>query len=205
MQKKLKILFIPIHAVGHVNSAIGMAQVLIKRGHEVLFLITDQWKDKLTKYGIKEVLYQEPDEEDISGKDPATFWAEKIKEGGLLGDLSSIEKVANMYKDDKYLTKQFKFDKMVEEALKEIRPDVMVCDQVFTLPSINNSGIPWVLVCSCNPLFFIEDLRTPPNCSGMLLKNNRSIQDEICQFTIIYLLGLYQGSLTSEILRGYFD
>ena len=158
------------------NAAIGMAHVLIKRGHEVMFYVSDQWKNKLTKYGIKEVLYREPDEEDASGKDPATFWAEKVKESGVLNGSSSFEKMAIMYKDfHKYLSRQFKLDEMVEEALMEIRPDVMVCDQVVSLPSIENSGIPWVLVCSCNPLIYIDDERTPPYASGIISQENLSL------------------------------
>ena len=48
----MNILFIPLDAVGHVNSAIGMAQVLAQSGHKAIFAITDQWRGKLERYGF---------------------------------------------------------------------------------------------------------------------------------------------------------
>ena len=56
MSKKLNILFVPADATGHVMAAIGIAQVLIEAGHKVTFVINQQWKGRLEKYGIRELL-----------------------------------------------------------------------------------------------------------------------------------------------------
>ena len=36
----MKILFVPIEATGHMNSAIGMAQTLSSAGHRITFAVT---------------------------------------------------------------------------------------------------------------------------------------------------------------------
>lgn len=41
---------------GHVNSCIGVGQVLIARGHRVVFAVESAWKGKLAKYGFEEEL-----------------------------------------------------------------------------------------------------------------------------------------------------
>lgn len=41
---------------GHVNSCIGVGQVLLARGHRVVFAIDAAWKGKLAKYGFEEEL-----------------------------------------------------------------------------------------------------------------------------------------------------
>jgi UDP:flavonoid glycosyltransferase YjiC (YdhE family) len=169
MKNKLRIMFIPFAAVGHVNAAVGMAQVLMNSGHEVVFYISDQWKNKFAKYGIKELLYEEPIKEYVSDKDPAAVWAELCKMIGIFNGSSPLQKMKNMYGDNyqKFIGLHIKFDKMIEKVLPLIKPDVIMCDQLISLPSVELSGIPWVLVCSCNPLTYIEDERTPPYGSGM--------------------------------------
>ncbi|CAG2118709.1 unnamed protein product [Medioppia subpectinata] len=59
MHQNSTILFVPIDAVGHVNSSIGIAEVLIQAGHRVVFVVNEQWRGRLTKYGIEEVLITE--------------------------------------------------------------------------------------------------------------------------------------------------
>ena len=161
----LKILFIPISAVGHVNSAIGMAQVLLERGHKIVFAISDQWRGKLAKYGFEEVLFKrEGAEED---EDPVKGWALHILKLGLFNKESALKSALNKVKAKTDLFEaQMKLDKEIEDLLPQIKPDVIICDQIVGLPSVETSGIPWVLVCSCNPLFIIEDERTPPGNSG---------------------------------------
>ena len=166
MSKKLKILFIPIDAIGHVMAAIGQAEVLIDSGHTVLFAINEQWKGRLANYGIEEVLLSQEDRP--SDEDPAKRWSKLFAGGGAMKQGTPLETTINIRtklmpifsEDGKRL------DKKVEQLLKDIKPDVVVMDQVMAVPSVSLSGIPWVLVCSFNPLMFLDDERTPPSGSG---------------------------------------
>ena len=168
MTKKLKILFIPIDAIGHVNAAIGMAQVLIGSGHRVIFAINDQWRGRLLNYGIEEVLLSQEDRD--PDEDPAKRWADLFFSGGAIKSCTPLETTINIRtKLMPYFCEETKkLDLEVELLIKTIAPDVMVLDQVLTIPSVVLSGIPWVLVCSFNPLMFIEDEKTPPWGSGIV-------------------------------------
>lgn len=46
MARQLTVLFVPMPAVGHVNSAIGLAQELYQSGHKIEFFISDLWKGR---------------------------------------------------------------------------------------------------------------------------------------------------------------
>ena len=168
MQRKLKVLFIPVNGVGHVNACTGIAQVLIDNGHEVIFFISDQWTDNLSRYGIKEIRHAEPVENDLGDQDASAFWAQKVKEIGLINDKSPLEKMINFGKNcyDMNMTRNKFIDKLLDKLLPELKPDLIVVDHVFPLTAVEISGIPWVLVCSMNPLYILEDDRTPPNGSG---------------------------------------
>jgi len=161
--KKLNILFIPLDAVGHVNACTGIAQVLIKSGHKVLFAVNDVWKGKLSKYGIEEVLFK------IEGRDrkadAAKHWGDVLYP--QLGTASKLDKWIQWKQIYKHFIEDVKkVDQIIEQLLPQIRPDIIIIDQIVSLPSVERSGIPWVLSCSCNPLAILYDERTPPKFSG---------------------------------------
>ena len=63
MVKKV-ILFTPMDGHGHVNSCVGVAQVLLAKGHRIVFAVDAAWKGKLVKYGFEEELISTDDKED---------------------------------------------------------------------------------------------------------------------------------------------
>ncbi|XP_054152666.1 NDP-glycosyltransferase YjiC-like [Oppia nitens] len=164
---KLKVLFIPIDGTGHVNAAIAMSQVLIKAGHECTFGICDQWRGKLEPYGIREILWSMKDRQNAD-ESAAKYWGLYLKEKGILGPVSPLEKAVIMLKEQKDINKmQQEIDDKVKQTISQVRPDIIILDQMTSLISVMKSGIPWVLVCSCNPLTYIRDDRTPPAFSGL--------------------------------------
>ncbi|CAG2179402.1 unnamed protein product, partial [Oppiella nova] len=174
MAQKLKVLFVPIDAIGHVNSAIGIAQVLLDAGHQCLFAINIQWKGRLTKYGIEEVLIAQDDRP--TDVDPAQHWADLFVNGGGIKDTTPLETAINI---NIKLIAQFNemtkdLDVIVDGLLKDIQPDVVIVDQHRCIPALELSGIPWVATCSFNPLVFIPDERTPPNMSGLSINSPKS-------------------------------
>ena len=44
-----------------------------------------------------------------------------------------------------------------EQKIRELRPDVLLCDHVFHLPSMHSLGIPFFFIASANPLVFNID------------------------------------------------
>ncbi|CAG2118993.1 unnamed protein product, partial [Medioppia subpectinata] len=147
----------------------GIGESLVRAGHRVMFLINEQWRGRLTKYGIEEVLYESWTENKESDKNMALKAAMSAKRIGLMTDRSPLEKMVaywgQLFPD---MTQKWpKTDKMIERYIDKLCPDLIIIDHVVYHTSVVKSGIPWVWVCSCNPLLLIDDNRTPPHGSGL--------------------------------------
>src|SRR5207247_4355861 len=53
----------------------------------------------------------------------------------------------------------------LREIFDEVRPDVIVQDNVVAFPAVVTAGVPWVRIMSCNPLE-MSDPDLPPTFSG---------------------------------------
>ena len=158
-----------IPAVGNVNSAIGLSQVLINSGHRVVIFISDLWKNKLKGYGIEEVIYTFKEDKQIEEKDAAKQFSEHLMKTGSFDRKSPLEKAVNAAAGGQhFIDRVIRVDHMLEEALPSIKPDVIVVDMGAAMPSVEKSGIPWVLVASGNVLSKFDHERTPPARSGKL-------------------------------------
>ncbi|CAG2179011.1 unnamed protein product, partial [Oppiella nova] len=167
MTGELKILFIPVDAIGHVNSAIGIAQVLLDAGHQCIFAINNQWKGRLIKYGFQEVLLTQPGRQE--NVDPAQYWSELFVNVGAIKATDPLETLISIQKNlYPVIIEQTKaMDPVIEKLLVQIAPDVIVVDLAFEIPAVARSGIPWVFTCSFNPLMAGYDERVPPPGLGL--------------------------------------
>ncbi|CAG2104069.1 unnamed protein product [Medioppia subpectinata] len=166
MVQKLTILFAPVEGVGHVNACIGLAEVLLSRGHKIVFVVNPSFAGKLSPFGfIEEIMTSE----ETNNKKPGEDGARSLIESGLLSNVTSYESMKIMQ------TITF-FDKLVdtmranEPQLKAIvakhNPDLYIIDDFAGSPTLIHSTKPWVSLFSGNPLFVINDERTPPGSSG---------------------------------------
>ena len=164
---KLNIMFIPVSATGHVNSAIGMAEVLKDAGHRITFVVTEEWKALIEKNGFETIIFK-LEMSSNRGESAPLFLATLLKEKGVFGPgTTTLRKAINMTKWYE-ISDQIReyMDNLLSNIVNQVSPDVIIMDQTRTIPSIEKCGIPWVLVCSCNPLWIIDDERTPPAGSG---------------------------------------
>ena len=148
--KSLKVLFVPVDAAGHVYACVSLGQTLLRAGHRVVFATCEQWRQTLEKYGFQVVTIQTDDMPDTV--DPVLHIAEYFLKSKKISDLSPLEKTL---RDSRKMTAEMTIDidRKLGPMLKEIAPDVIVCDQFATLPSVETSGIPWVWSWSANPLY----------------------------------------------------
>ena len=102
--------------------------------------------------------------------DPAVLWADMFKSTGALGSVSPLEAMVGIWTQlmPMFVTAVKESDPVFAQVIKDVCPDVLVLDQMLTYPSVEQSGIPWVNLCSFQPLFYIEDQWTPPKGSGIL-------------------------------------
>lgn len=152
MRQKLTILFAPPDGVGHVNACIGIGEVLRDRGHRIVFAVCDIWKNKLAKYGFEEEICRVAENEDDI--DPGTYWAQMFSKGGMFGAKPPMEKMKNFNKLTACgLIKQIQAsDRKIKEIVDRVKPDIIVIDGFVWMPSLMNSGIPWVWSVSTNLL-----------------------------------------------------
>ena len=161
MTKSLKVLFVPYDAAGHVYANISLGQALLRAGHRVLFAVYKQWTQILEKYGFEVVTIHRDDIQ--NSEDPVKRTTDRLLQSKLISDASFLEKALQ---DNRLslVKRTSDLDNKLGQILRDIGPDVIVCDQFMTLPSVETSGIPWVWTWSANPLMMYgndEDVPIP--------------------------------------------
>ncbi|XP_054158199.1 NDP-glycosyltransferase YjiC-like [Oppia nitens] len=199
--KKLNILVSVMEGVGHVNACIGLAQVLQKRGHRLTFIVDRAFRGQLAQYGFDEVIIddigdkqtqqqsgqqsgQQFPQQTGENKKPGEEGAQMILKSGLMTGLSSVDKMKMMLNIpvlDTILEKARKSDKMYAKVVREVDPDLIILDEFLGRPALVHSGKPWVSVFSGNPLFAIDDDRTPPFASGFPADSDKNSWTEMRQ------------------------
>jgi MGT family glycosyltransferase len=161
------VVFFPEGAFGPTNNCVGIAEVLAGRGARVVFVVEESFAGTLAARGFEERLMRlgpPPAVEEIPGQ----FWKDFIRDTAPVFRRSTFEQLEGfmaptwralidgaMYVDDR-----------LEEILDELRPDVVVEDNVVAFPAVVRCGAPWVRIVSCNPLE-IRDPALPPPYSGL--------------------------------------
>jgi MGT family glycosyltransferase len=160
------ILFFPEGAYGPTNNCVGIGQVLLERGHRVVFVVEESFAGSLEAQGFEERLVRlgpppaEPEE-------PGQFWKDFIRDTAPVFRKPTIEQLAGFVEPTyRALCDGARFvDDRLAEVLGEVEPDVVVEDNVVFFPAIAASGRPWARIVSCNPLE-VRDPALPPVFSG---------------------------------------
>jgi MGT family glycosyltransferase len=160
------IVFFPEGAYGPTNNCVGIGDVLRRRGHRIVFVIEESFKGTLEAKGFEERLLrlQPPTDGD---EDPGQFWKDFIAETAPVFRTPTIEQL------EAFIAPTFAAlvdgarhaDDRLREIFAELRPDVIVEDNVCSFAAIPASGLPWVRIASCNPLE-MKDAALPPTFSG---------------------------------------
>ncbi|KAH9416527.1 hypothetical protein DERP_009890 [Dermatophagoides pteronyssinus] len=181
--QRLKIFFLAVDGVGHVNACVGLAQPLKKRGHDVIFLTNEFFAGTYEKYGFKEIVMKiarvkeimEKNGNEKSDEHPckamSSIW-KKFREDGALSGKPSIEKL-NIFKiggDNEAMNLMFESVKDQHPHLVDIidkeKPDLIIMDQFVVPPCILFGKIPWAFLCSPCPRMLYETPDLPPRSSG---------------------------------------
>jgi MGT family glycosyltransferase len=160
------IVFFPEGAFGPTNNCVGIGNVLRERGHRVVFIIEESFAGTLEARGFGEarMRLQAPAEVE---EEPGQFWKDFIRDTAPEFRKPTIDQLESFLAP----TWQALIDgaRYVEPRLREIyeevRPDVVVEDNVVSFPALPASEAPWVRIVSCNPLE-LKDPDLPPVFSG---------------------------------------
>jgi MGT family glycosyltransferase len=161
------VIFFPEGAHGPTNNCVGIGQELLRRGARVVFIIEESFRGTLEPKGFEEQLMRltpPPETEEAPGQ----FWTDFIRETAPVFRESTLEQFADFMQPTwQALIDGSKYvDARLEEIFDEVRPDVVVEDNVVTFPAVLRQPAPWVRIVSCNPLE-IPDPDLPPPYAGL--------------------------------------
>ena len=160
------VVFFPESAYGPTNNCVGIGDVLRRRGDRVVFIIEESFEGALAEKGFEERLMRLTPPSD-EAEDPGQFWKDYIRDTAPVFRRPTIEQLEG------FIAPTFEalcdgaryVDERLVEIIDEVRPDVIVEDNVVSFPALPASGLPWVRIVSCNPAE-IKDPEVPPAFSG---------------------------------------
>ncbi len=166
MNDSRTIVFFPEGAYGPTNNCVAVGQVLRERGHRVVFVIEESFAGSLEAQGFEERLIRlgpPPEHEE----EPGQFWKDFIRDTAPVFRTPTVDQLAG------FIAPTFQalcdgaryVDERLAEIFAEMRPDVIVEDNVVCFPAILAAGRPWARIVSCNPLE-VKDPGIPPVFSG---------------------------------------
>jgi MGT family glycosyltransferase len=163
---RLTVVFFPEGAYGPTNNCVGIGTVLRRRGHRVIFIVEESFAGTLEAQGFEERLMRLGSPPEVP-EVPGQFWKDFIRDTAPVFRRPTIDQL------EAFLLPTWRalvdgamhVDDRLREILAEVRPDVVVEDNVVAFPALPSSGIPWVRIVSCNPAE-IRDPAVPPVFSG---------------------------------------
>jgi MGT family glycosyltransferase len=163
------IIFFPEGAFGPTNNCVGIGEVLLERGHRVVFVIEESFAGTLTDKGFEERLMRlapPPEHEEAPGQ----FWKDFIRDTAPVFRKPTFDQLSEFIAPtwEALLDGARYVDERLVEIFDELEPDAIVEDNVCAFPAIPASGRPWVRIASCNPLE-LKDPGLPPPYSGLPL------------------------------------
>jgi len=164
--RPLTVLFMPESAYGPTNNCIGIGDVLVRRGHRVVFAAEASWKGRLEPLGFTEDLV------DLSppaggDQDAGQFWKDFVAQTAPEFRKPTIEQLETWIKpvwEELVGGARYCHDQL-SAIVQRARPDVIVEDNVVGFPALVTAGVPFVRIVSCNPLE-IKSPDVPPAFSG---------------------------------------
>ena len=160
------VIFFPESAYGPTNNCIGIADVLRRRGWRVVFIAEESFAGTFEEKGFEERLMRlgpAPEQDE----DPGQFWKDFIRETAPVFHKPTIEQIEGFIAPTfEALIEGARYvDERLAEIIDEVRPDVIVEDNVVSFPALPASRVPWVRIVSCNPAE-VKDPEVPPTFSG---------------------------------------
>jgi MGT family glycosyltransferase len=167
--RPLTVLFMPESAYGPTNNCVGIGTVLRRRGHRVVFAAESSWRGRLVAQGFEERMVDlAPPAPEADGQDAGQFWRDFVRDTAPVFRRPTIEQLEGFVRPtfQALIDGAMYCEPQLREILAEVRPDVVVEDNVVSFPALMTAGAPFVRIVSCNPLEVPGD-SIPPAYSGL--------------------------------------
>ncbi|HZS94719.1 MAG TPA: glycosyltransferase [Chloroflexota bacterium] len=165
------IVFFPEGAFGPTNNCVGIGNVLRKRGHRVVFVVEESFAGTLEAQGFEEARMRLKPAPEVE-EEPGQFWKDFIRHTAPHFREDPFDQIETLtYPIWQELVDGARYvEPRLREIFAEIRPDVVVQDNVVGFPAVVSGDFPWVRIVSCNPLE-IADPALPPALSGLAIND----------------------------------
>ena len=166
MRERRTIVFFPEGAYGPTNNCVGIGQVLKWLGHRVVFIVEESFAGTLEAQGFEERLMRlAPPPETLEV--PGQFWIDFIRDTAPIFRKPTIEQLGAFMAPtwQALIDGSRHVDERLREIIDELRPEVIVEDNVVAFAALPASGVPWVRIVSCNPAE-LKDPAIAPFTSG---------------------------------------
>jgi UDP:flavonoid glycosyltransferase YjiC (YdhE family) len=175
------VVFFPEGAFGPTNNCVGIGEQLRARGHRVVFIVEESFAGTLEARGFEERLMRlgpPPEVEEAPGQ----FWKDFIRDTAPVFRKPTIEQLAEFIQPTwaALLDGARYVEPRLREIFGELRPDVIVEDNVCGFPAVVTAEAPWVRIASCNPLE-LKDADLPPVFSGYPLADRSRWADFVAE------------------------
>jgi MGT family glycosyltransferase len=160
------IVFFPEGAYGPTNNCVGIGQVLQARGARVVFVVEESFAGTLEAQGFEEALMRLKPLPEVE-EAPGQFWKDFVRETSPEFRKPTIDQLEGFVLPvwQELVDGARYVDDRLRELFAELKPDVIVEDNVVGFPAVVAAGVPWVRIVSCNPLE-LKDPALPPTFSG---------------------------------------
>ena len=135
-------------------------------------LLDGSFAGEWAKFGFEEVLFNVKNDlaDNETTKSPIKEHAELILNADMLSNKSPLERLQDNRGMVEFVAKISDYivnsHATLVAAIDRIRPDLFVVDNFLVPPAILRADIPWIFLCSSNPLLILESPNLPPSGSG---------------------------------------
>lgn len=165
------IAFFPEASFGAALNCVAIAQAVAQRGAVPVFICHAGFTGIFADYGFKEVHLPQPAQPANSD-----YWQAFINRHLPHFDLSPLDQLLTYVGPtwEAIVDTAIAAEAGLAVTLAQIRPDVIVLDNVIMFPAAANAGCPWVRVISCAETE-LPDANVPPYLSGLAADDPHSI------------------------------
>ena len=165
MSEQKVIAFFPEGAFGPALNSVGIAQACQAMGHRCVFLTDPGFAGVFADYGFEEriVNLSEP----MDPEEMARYWSDFINGHIPNFNKTPYEQIDNYVKEcwEAIVDTSKWAQKELPAVLNDLKPDIILIDNVVLFPAAKQFGVPWVRIISCSENE-IPDPRIPPHLSG---------------------------------------
>ena len=169
MSKVKKIAIYPLRSTGHTNVCVTIGKALLNKYPEqveIYFMLDELWKEKISKHDsrFKFCTFQYDKKEQENSIVDFMDLLEPITK------LPLVERMGKLWTSfDKERDDDLKWDQKIGDLLVELKPDLILMDQMVLLPSVVRANCPYAFLISSNPLLLDLSEDFPMLGSGWFL------------------------------------